>query len=138
MPANTINPDLNDKNVTNPQVNTDDGWKPDEVPQLTVDVYKEGEVIFLISTVAGVQPADLDVSVEGTTVIIKGTRKPPYPSSSKVLLSECFWGEFQRELDLNENLDVDNIKAALKQGILTVEIPIIKLTNSKQIKVDFM
>ncbi len=135
MATNPINPDLEDTQIV---MTSDDSWKPDEVPQLTVDVYKEGENIFLISTVAGVQPADLDVSVEGSTVIIKGTRRPPYPTSSKVLLSECFWGEFQRELDLNENLDMDNIKASLKQGILTVEIPIIRLTNSKQIKVDFI
>lgn len=135
MPTNPINPDLDEAQAN---VVSDDSWKPDEVPQLTVDVYKEGENIFLISTVAGVQPADLDVSVEGSTVIIKGTRRPPYPLNSKVLLSECFWGEFQRELDLNENLDMDNIKASLKQGILTVEIPIIRLTNSKQIKVDFI
>jgi HSP20 family molecular chaperone IbpA len=36
-------------------------WKPDDVPQLTVYVYKKNETIYVVSTVAGVKPEDLDV-----------------------------------------------------------------------------
>jgi HSP20 family protein len=111
-------------------------WKPEEVPQLTVDVYKEGDVIYVVSTVAGVNPADLDISVENQTLSIKGMRKKPYAASSEnLLLEECFWGEFYRELTINENLDVDGVKASLKHGVLTISIPVIVTKSQKKIEI---
>jgi HSP20 family protein len=125
------------------QINVNDSsskpsnWKPEEVPQLTVDVYRSGDSIFVVSTVAGVNPKDLDISVEGNTLSIKGIRRKPYSDNDNVvLLEECFWGEFYRELTINENLDVDKIKATLNQGVLIVEVPILKLSSHRRIQVD--
>ena len=113
-------------------------WTPDEVPQLTVDVYKQDDTIFVVSTVAGVNPQDLDISVENQTLSIKGMRRKPYDApSGSVLLEECFWGEFYRELTINESLDVDNIKASLKQGVLNIAIPIIITKSQRKIEVTF-
>lgn len=112
-------------------------WKPEEVPQLTVDVYRKGNSIFIVSTVAGVNPKDLDISIEENTLSIKGVRKKPYQEDpNNILLEECFWGEFYRELTINENLDIDGIKAGINQGVLTIEIPILQLASQKKIKVD--
>jgi len=113
-------------------------WKPEEVPQLTVDVYRNDNYIFVVSTVAGVNPKDLDISIENNTLSIKGTRSRPYnEKNNTILLEECFWGEFYRELTINESLDVDRIKASLTQGILVIEIPILKVSSQKKITVDF-
>lgn len=125
-------------NVTDPKNSTKTGsWKPEEVPQLTVDVYRSGESIFVVSTVAGVNPKDLDISVEGNTLSVKGVRRKPYNDNDNViLLEECFWGEFYRELTINENLDVERIKATLNQGVLMIEVPILKLSSHRRIEVD--
>jgi HSP20 family protein len=113
-------------------------WKPEEVPQLTVDVYRQEDTIYVVSTVAGVSPKDLDISIEGNTLTIKGLRRKPYnEDQSKVLLEECFWGEFYRELTINENIDVDNIQAAINQGILTVTIPLIQISSHRKIEVGY-
>jgi HSP20 family protein len=113
-------------------------WTPEEVPQLTVDVYKQDDTIFVVSTVAGVDPQDLDISVENQTLSIKGMRRKPYDApAGSVLLEECFWGEFYRELTINESLDVDNIKASLKQGVLNIAIPIIVTRSQRKIEVSF-
>lgn len=118
--------------------NQEISWKPEEVPQLTVDVYKQGEVIFVVSTVAGVNPKDLDISVENSTLSIKGVRKKPYSEEkSTMLLEECFWGEFYRELTINENIDVDSIKATINQGVLIIEVPLLQITPHRKIEVDF-
>jgi HSP20 family protein len=120
----------------NDSQNTTQDWKPDEIPQLTVDVYKKDDTIFVVSTVAGVNPADLDISVENQTISIKGVRKKPYDApSGTVLLEECFWGEFYRELTINENLDVENIKAKIKHGVLTISVPIIVTKTQRKIEV---
>jgi HSP20 family protein len=113
----------------------EDSWSPEEVPQLTVDVYRSNNVIFIVSTVAGVAAADLDVAVEGQNVLIKGTRRKPYPETQEMLLEECFWGEFTRELTISENFDIDRIKADLSNGILTIEIPIVIVSGNRKIPV---
>lgn len=121
-------------NTENDQVS----WKPEDVPQLTVDVYRQEHTIFVVSTVAGVNPEDLDISIENNVLSIKGLRKRPYnQEKSNTLLEECFWGEFYRELTINENVDVDNIKATINQGVLVVEVPLLQLTPHRKIEVDF-
>jgi len=125
---------VNEANMNNSEIS----WKPEEVPQLTVDVYKQGEVIYVVSTVAGVNPKDLDISVENSTLSIKGVRKKPYTEEKSVmLLEECFWGEFYRELTINENIDVDSIKATINQGVLIIQVPLLQITPHRKIEVDF-
>jgi HSP20 family protein len=135
----------NDKSAANPKPQANDpstqssgavSWQPEEVPQLTVDVYRQENTIFIVSTVAGVNPKDLDISIENNTLSIKGVRRKPYESGVNLLLEECFWGEFYRELTINENIDVDSIKAAINQGILVVEVPLLQLTPHRKIEVD--
>lgn len=121
----------------NQQTSGSVSWAPEEVPQLTVDVYRQENTIFIVSTVAGVNPKDLDISIENSTLSIKGVRRKPYDEAkSTVLLEECFWGEFYRELTINENIDVDSIKATINQGVLIIEVPLLQLTPHRKIEVN--
>lgn len=116
--------------------NEENSWTPEEIPQLTVDVYRKENSIFVVSTVAGVGSEDIDINIEGNVLTIKGVRRKPYTDKDNmILLEECFWGEFVRKLTINERLDVDKIQADLNQGILTVELPILKITHHKKITV---
>ncbi|MBC7406221.1 MAG: Hsp20/alpha crystallin family protein [Candidatus Parcubacteria bacterium] len=112
-------------------------WMPEAVPQLTVDMYYRGDFIYIVSTVAGVQASDLDIAVESGVLFIKGVRRKPYKDSEvNTELSECFWGEFMRELPLPDNVNVDTIEANLNNGILIVKIPVLKVKAKKiQIRV---
>ena len=138
--ANNLNTNVNafttDSNTTPIAVSEDNTWTPEEIPQLTVDVYRKENSIFVVSTVAGVGPEDIDINIEGNVLTIKGVRRKPYnDKDNMVLLEECFWGEFVRKLTINERLDVDKIQADLNQGILSVELPILKITHHKKIAV---
>jgi len=123
-------------NSSQSQTHEDNTWTPEEIPQLTVDVYRKENSIFVVSTVAGVGPEDIDINIEGNVLTIKGVRRKPYnEKDNMVLLEECFWGEFVRKLTINERLDVDKIQADLNQGILSVELPILKITHNKKITI---
>ncbi len=124
------NTQTNNQNTQNPQ--TDEAWTPEPVPQLTVDVYRRDDIIYVVSTVAGVTNEDLDVSIDNNVLSIKGIRRKPYVDSDcDLLLNECFWGEFYRELTINEKIDISKIKADLNAGILVIEIPIDKMLTRK-------
>jgi HSP20 family protein len=132
-------------NATSPQALTpqppapsagSSNWTPEEIPQLTVDVYRRENSIFVVSTVAGVSSGDVDISIDGNILLIKGVRRKPYDENQNmVLLEECFWGEFVRKLTINEKLDIDNVAASLNQGILTIELPILKISQQRKIQV---
>lgn len=115
---------------------TESDWSPEDVPQLTVDVYRKSNVIYIVSTVAGVSAEDLDVAVDGQNITIRGARKKPYDAGQEMLLEECFWGEFSRELTISENFDIEKIEADLSNGILTVMIPIVIISGHKKIAVN--
>jgi len=112
--------------------NNDTSWTPEPVPQLTVDVYRKDDIIFVVSTVAGVSGEDLDVSIDNNVLSIKGIRRKPYADDDcDLLLNECFWGEFYRELTINEKIDISKINADLNAGILVIQIPIDKMLTRK-------
>ncbi|MFY9463218.1 MAG: Hsp20 family protein, partial [Candidatus Sungiibacteriota bacterium] len=48
---------------------------PEEEGELTVDIYDKGDAIIIQSTVAGVKPEDLDVSITNDSVTIRGRRE---------------------------------------------------------------
>ena len=133
---NNVNAFTTDSSVAPITASEDNTWTPEEIPQLTVDVYRKENSIFVVSTVAGVGPEDIDINIEGNVLTIKGVRRKPYnDKDNMVLLEECFCGEFVRKLTINERLDVDKIQADLNQGILSVELPILKITHHKKITV---
>jgi HSP20 family protein len=132
---NQTSEEVNDSTFKVATTSTSVTWQPEEIPQLTVDVYRRENTIYIVSTVAGVSPQDLDISIESTTLSIKGLRKKPYPDDSNVLLEECFWGEFYRELTINENIDVEGIKATINHGILIIEVPLLQITPHRKIQV---
>src|SRR3989338_4756867 len=47
----------------------------EEEGELTVDIYDKGDAIVIQSTVAGVKPEDLDVSITSDSVTIRGKRE---------------------------------------------------------------
>lgn len=132
-----MNQDPNVKNQQVPPATADQNteWTAEEVPQLTVDVYRKDNVIYIVSTVAGVAADDLDVTVDGQNITIKGSRKKPYAEDQEMLLEECFWGDFSRELTISENFDIEKIEADLTNGILTVTIPVVVISGHKKINV---
>jgi len=92
--------------------------------QLTVDIYDDGERIVIQSTVAGVKPEDLDVSITNDMVTIKGRRKKQEEvKDDDYYYRELYWGSFSRSVILPEEIEVEKAEASLKNGLLTVKLP---------------
>lgn len=98
--------------------------EPDEEGELTVDIYDKGDDIVIQSTVAGVRPEDLDVSVTNDTVTIRGRRERMEEVEEKnYYYKELFWGTFARSVILPEEIEEDMAEASLKHGLLTLRLP---------------
>jgi HSP20 family protein len=108
----------------------------EEEGQLTVDVYQTEDDIMIKSTIAGVTSDEIDISITNDMVTIKGTRKPDEKiRPGNYYYQELYWGPFSRSIILPEEIDSDNAKASMKNGILTIKLPKLARTRIKKVKI---
>jgi HSP20 family protein len=104
--------------------------------QLTIDVYQTEMEIVIKSTIAGVKPEDLDVTINNDMVTIKGDRKnEEVVENGNYYYQECYWGGFSRSVLLPVDVIPDKADASLKNGILTIRLPKADTTKVKKIQV---
>ena len=104
--------------------------------QLTVDIFQDEDDIIIQSTIAGVQPDDLDISITNDMVTIKGRRHPPAKiSAANYYYRELHWGPFSRSVILPAEIDVDDAKASIKNGMLTIRLPKHERLRTRRIKI---
>ncbi len=104
--------------------------------QLTIDVYQTDTDIVIKSTIAGVKPEDLDVSINNDMLTIRGERKnDEQVMEENYYYQECYWGSFSRSVILPIDVMADKIEASMKNGILTVRMPKAESNKSKKIQV---
>src|SRR3989344_4401737 len=69
--------------------------------ELAIDVFQDGDNVVVKSTIAGVKPEDLDISVSQNEVSISGERKSEQEiSQDDYFYQECYWGSFARTFSL--------------------------------------
>lgn len=104
--------------------------------QLTVDVYQTPDTIVIKSTIAGVRPEDLDVSITNDMVTIRGARRHDEETKEEdYFYRECYWGNFSRSIILPVDIIAEKADASLKDGILTIRIPKADSLVTKKVKV---
>lgn len=107
--------------------------RPDDTGELSVDVIETDDDIIIKAMVAGVKPSDLDIDISRDNVIISGVREEvDEVEDENYYHRELYWGAFQREITLPEEIDVDMAEAVEKHGLLTLKLP--KLDKNRKTK----
>ena len=102
--------------------------------RLPLDAYVTPEDIVIVANMPGIKPEDVEITVEGDTLIIRGTRPAPRENVNYVL-QERTYGEFQRTLTINVAVDADKAEAKFENGLLTLTIPKAEAAKPKTIQV---
>ncbi len=113
------------------------GRRAEETPQylrLPLDVYTTDNEIVVVAPVPGVNPDDVEITLEGDTLTIKGEIKPPLENVD-YLMQERAYGPFMRTLLLNIPVDIDKAEAKFENGLLTLTLPKAEEIKPKVIKV---
>ena len=111
-------------------------WLNDFEGQLNIDMYQTKDNVIIKSTIAGVKPEDIDITVANDMVTIKGARRKEENSATDdYFYQECYWGNFSRSVIIPVDIDSENIEADLKDGILTVIIPKAAKAKTKKVRV---
>ncbi len=107
-----------------------------EEGQLTIDVFQTGEEMVIKSTIAGVSDKDLDITIANDMVTIKGERKQEDEVDNQdYYYQELYWGSFSRSVILPQEVDTENAKASLKDGVLTIKLPKMERSRTKKLKI---
>ena len=116
--------------------NGNEEWLNDFEGQLNIDMYQTKDNVIIKSTIAGVRPEDIDITVANDMVTIKGSRrKEETVSGDDYFYQECYWGNFSRSVIIPVDIESEEIEADLKDGILTVIIPKAAKAKTKKVKV---
>lgn len=93
--------------------------------QLSVDVFRDKNALVIRSTVAGVKLGDLDISIDGDLLTIRGHRQRKEERNEEDwFYQECYWGGFSRSLILPMDVYAEQAQATLEDGVLTIRLPI--------------
>jgi HSP20 family protein len=93
-----------------------------------VDVVEDEQKFELYADLPGVTQEDLDIQVEKDVLTIKGTRKLERKG-------ERVSGAFSRSFTLPKHVDVTQIAASLKDGVLLLTLPKRPEAQPRQIKI---
>jgi len=112
--------------------------------QLDVDIRQTASEIIIIAPIPGVEVKDLDISIENENdvVTIQGKRELPAiegdeePEAERnYLRQECQWGPFYRQIILPQEINVSDVSAKFKKGILILKLPLLRLQTDGKKKI---
>jgi HSP20 family protein len=96
---------------------TGDRWQPD------ADVLETGDAVVVRVELAGVESADLRVSVDGPEVRIRGVRAAPQGARvTRLHQMEIASGPFERRVHIPVAFDREQVSANLSNGFLTIRL----------------
>lgn len=117
-------------------VNEEWGGEPPNVyPALVVSETKDDLVVE--AEIPGVAPEDLEISVEGDTLTIKGERRPLVVEEKiSYHRQEIEYGRFNRAISLPTRINSENVTAKTADGILRITLPKVEEVKPKTIRVE--
>jgi HSP20 family protein len=106
------------------------GWAP------LLDVHEDKDAYSIRVELPGMRREDIEVSLQNDALVISGERKAEaITAETEVHRQERYYGKFSRVLTLPSAVAGDQVKAAYKDGILTVTLPKAEEAKPKQITV---
>lgn len=101
-----------------------------------VDIYQDKDNVYVETPLAGVDPKDVDVSIENDVLTIKGeTEKKSEVEEKNYYRKEIRSGSFYRSVSLPAHVVGDKAKAESVDGMLKITVPKAPETKAKTVKV---
>ncbi len=101
-----------------------------------VDIREDEQRFVILADIPGVDPAQIDVSMEKGILTIKGERQAPSGDNGKYTRVERAHGVFHRRFTLPDSADAEGITATGKFGVLEIAIPKKPLATPRRITIN--
>lgn len=99
---------------------------------------KEDDGQYVVTAdIPGVDPKDVQVTMNAGVLTIKGERKSEKEETKKhYRRKECMYGSFERSFRLPDTAESDKVSASSKNGVVTIRIPKKEASKAKTIKIE--
>lgn len=111
-------------------------WDGDGLGWPQIDVRQTDDDVVLTASLPGVKPDDVQVTITGQTINLRGSMKQEQDvDESQYLYQERRYGSFNRSIQLPVRVQGDQAKASFDDGILTITIPKAEEMKPRQIQI---
>jgi HSP20 family protein len=105
-------------------------------PTVSMDLVESDKDIELTVELPGMDPKDVDISIAGDVLTIKGEKKAEKEDKGKnYRVIERSYGSFMRSVELPAGVNPDSINASFSNGVLKVTVPKPAAAEAKKISV---
>lgn len=102
-----------------------------------VDVYEDKDAIMVETPLAGVNPQDVNISIENDVLTIEGSmEKSSEVDEKNYYRKEVRQGAFHRSVGLPTAVKADSAKATFKDGVLKITVPKAEHVKPRTIKIE--
>ncbi len=127
--------DMMDRLFEDSFVRPRNGMMP-RMTDLAVDMYETKDDVVVKATIPGVKPEDVDLTITGDTLTIRGQSKEEKETKEEnYIRRERYSGTFSRSIQLPAGLQTDKAEATFDNGVLTLKLPKSEQVKPKSIKV---
>ena len=102
---------------------------------MPMEALRRGDRFIVALDLPGVDPSQVDVTVERNVVEIRANRQPLRQEGDQVIIDERPQGEFRRQLFLGDNLDANKLNAEFDRGVLTLTIPVSEASTPRKVEI---
>jgi HSP20 family protein len=118
-------------------IGSDQGTWPAGAWQVPTDVFHSGNSLVIRMDLPDVDPNEVEVAVQESTLLINGSRKFPYDAEKvRFVRRGTFYGDFTQRVNLGKGLDVDKVNARYDSGVLELTIPYAEEVQPKKISIE--
>jgi HSP20 family protein len=118
-------------------IGSDDSTWPAGAWQVPTDVFHNDNSLIIRMDLPDVNPDEVEVAVQESTLLINGSRKFPYDSEKvRFVRRGTFYGDFTQRVNLGKGLDLENINARYDNGVLELTIPYAQEVQPKKISIE--
>jgi HSP20 family protein len=115
-----------------------EGWqsRPFWTPRL--DVQQRNDAVVVRADLPGARKEDVQIEVEGDTLVISGERRAEHEEGGEgqgYQLVERSYGSFYRTVPLPQGTNPEQIKAEMRDGVLTITLPLSEDARPRRIQI---
>jgi HSP20 family protein len=108
-----------------------------EAAYFPVDLYESAEEVVVKASLPGVKPEDIDISVTGNVLTLRGEAKEEKEEKGETWYRrERRFGSFHRQFQLPTEVDASKAQAVFEHGVLRLTLPKAEAAKPKTIKVE--
>jgi HSP20 family protein len=106
-------------------------WQP------LCDVSETAKEVIVVIELAGVQPENVNISVQDDSLVISGLRREPTTAPRRLYhRMEISYGTFERALPLPSRVEADAAKGYYADGFMEIRLPKVTKEPPKEVRID--